>query len=274
MYRMSLLRILLLPVLAVAATLSLHGQALAQHEGHEHAMADAAAATCPGCGMDGGLCAHCQPMAAEILGNMAVGMCPTCTDPGMLCEMCQSGVDGALAMMATMNPMEMDGPAHDMVCLAGTLDGDFEALYGQLFKLQAEQGLAGESMMTGSIIPDAAADITGSSAIYAAFSLPDGADPQDPLFVFNVPAGEFMVFHHDGPDPGVTWMAAYTWLAMTGETVAHAPAGEHHLGAPDENGNMVMDIYIPIDDDDEMDDDDDGDGGMEDDDDEDDEGDD
>ncbi len=259
MNRMYFFRILLLPMVAAAATLSLHGQALAQHEGHEHAMADAAAATCPGCGMDGGLCAHCAPMAQEILSNMSVDMCPDCEDPEMLCERCSTAVTGAMDVMQSLAPMEMDGPAHSMVCLAGTISGDFEALYGQLFQLAGEQGLMGENMMTGSVMPDAAADISADTAIFAAFGAPDGADPQDPLFIFDVPAGEYMVFHHDGPDPGVTWMAAYTWLAMSGIEVEHAPAGEHHLGAPSADGNMVMDIYIPVGDDDDMEDDDDDD---------------
>ena len=283
MFRMSVMKMLALAALALTATLSLRSPALAQHDGempagHGHAMAgmdELAPASCPGCGMEGGLCAHCQPVADGILRGMSVDMCPDCDDPEMLCERCSGAVAGALDMMKTMSVREMDGPEHEMVCLAGTIDGDFEALYGRLFELGEAQGLMQENMMTGSVLPDAAADITGSSEIYAAFNMPAGAEPQDPLFSFTVPAGEYMVFRHFGPDPGMTWMAAYTWLAIAGMDVVHAPAGEHHLGAPDENGNMTMDIYIPVVDDEmdededemgDMDDEDDGEG-MEDDDD-------
>ncbi|MCB1186865.1 GyrI-like domain-containing protein [bacterium] len=271
MYRMQVTRVFMALLAGAVVSLAMGSAALAQHEGHEmHGGGMAAmdeAGPCPGCGMSGGLCAGCEPMAMEILNNMAVGMCPDCDDPDALCEKCSAAVEGAMGMMNHMNPREMDGPEHTMVCLATTIGGDFGAAYGQLFELGEAQGLMGENMMTGSVLPDAAADVTGESAIYVSFSMPEGGAPQDPLFAYTVPANEYAVFRHFGPDPGMTWMAAYTWLALGGVEVQHAPAGEHHMGPPDADGNMTMDIFIPVDDDaleailgddgDEMDDDDD-----------------
>ncbi|MEZ5337101.1 MAG: GyrI-like domain-containing protein [bacterium] len=254
MDRMLLTRSMLAGLGGLVLSLSLSGSALADHheggmemhEGHGQAME---AAACPGCGMEGGLCAHCKPMAMQILGNMAVGMCPECDDPGMLCEACHAATEGAMEMLSAMSVREMDGPEHTMVCLTTTIGGDFGAAYGQLFELGAAQGLMSDNMMTGSVLPDAAAEVTGESEIYVAFSMPEGGDPQDPLFAYTVPAAEYAVFRHFGPDPGMTWMAAYTWLAMADVEVMHSPAGEHHMGMPDENGNMLMDIFIPVDDD-------------------------
>ena len=229
-------------------------QALAQHEGSAmdvqdgHAELHPGAGLCPGCEKEGGLCAHCEPMAVEILSNMSAGMCPDCDSPDALCEKCTANVAGAMEVLGSMNPGKKEMGSHEMVCLAMTLSGDFEAAYGQLFDLGAEQGLLREDTVSGSIIPDAAAEIDGNSDIYLCFSKPgEGGEPQDPLFTFSVPENDYAVFRHFGPDPGFTWMAAYTWLAMADIEVEHAPAGEHHIAPPDENGNMTMDILIPVD---------------------------
>lgn len=255
MYRMYMTRLINAAIGGMVLSLCMAGLAVAQHEGHDmhgsHGMQghEAEAGPCPGCGMDGGLCAHCEPVAEDILRNMSVGMCPDCDDPEMLCERCSTAVDGAMGMFGQLNPRSMEGPEHTMVCLEMTLGGNFEEAYGQLFALGGEQGLLRDNMMTGSVLPDAAEEVTMESPIYVAFGMPEDGEPQDPLFAFTVPEADYAVFRHFGPDPGMTWMAAYTWLALAGVEVEHSPAGEHHMGAPDADGNMLMDIFIPVDDD-------------------------
>jgi effector-binding domain-containing protein len=227
-----------------------HGDMSALPEGHAMQMP----LECPGgCGMSGGLCMGCQPVADEMLRAMAVDFCPNCEETDNLCEMCQGAVDGAMDMLtAGMQPSVATAPAHEIAYMAGTLGGDMEGLFGGLMGAVMEQDLVGENTHVGSVIPFALSGegFSPDTTVYAGVSLALDSEVADPLSVFEVPGGVYMMVDYYGPYEGLAggWMATFAYAKMAGIELGDGPCGEHYVSDPETTPveELLTQIFIPV----------------------------
>jgi len=217
-------------------------------DGHHEGMAMTA---CPGCGMEGGLCAGCEPTAKGILSEIAAGFCPNCESADNLCEMCSTAVEGAMGDLANFGPMMVDAPNHKVIYVEGTLMGDMNALFGELMAVAGEQGLLSDHTQVGGYFPDAlAVGFSPESKYYAGISFPEGATVSAPLKVAEIPGGSYLTVDHVGSYEtlGETWMAAFAWAKIAGVEFGTGPCGEHYVSDPETTpeNELVTKIFIPV----------------------------
>lgn len=135
--------------------------------------------------------------------------------------------------------------------LEGTIYGDMEKLFGDLYSLATEQGLLTDGTMWGSAYPDDMSQgIDEGTRVFAGISVDPAAEVAEPLLRGTLPGGTYMTVQHwgDYEQLGDTYTAVFTWAAENGVTFG-LPVFEHYVTDPETTPveEWLTEIYLPFD---------------------------
>jgi len=135
--------------------------------------------------------------------------------------------------------------------LEGTLFGDMDALFGELYQVASDQGLLTDETQWGSAYPDDMSQgVDETTRVFAGITIDPAAEVTEPLIRGTLPGGAYMMVLHRGDyaQLGDTYTAVYTWAAENGVTFG-TPCFEHYVTDPDSTPveEWLTEIYFPFD---------------------------
>lgn len=206
--------------------------------------------TCPGCGMQGGICQGCLGRERELLSNMARSMCSDCT-PEALCQKCLATVEEALAQLPTLAAATVDAPPIRMAYLAGTVSGGIPQLIMDAIAEVAKQNLFGQETYVGCLYPDMMANgFNADTPVFAGVNISSETEVKAPLQVYEIPAGTFLKVDHYGPynQLKAAWWVAFAYADLHGLELREGPSGEVYVSDPETTPmeKLLTEIYIPL----------------------------
>jgi effector-binding domain-containing protein len=139
----------------------------------------------------------------------------------------------------------------DCAYLEGTLFGDMDALFGELYQVAGEQGLLTDDTQWGSAYPDdMSRGVDETTRVFAGITITPDAEVAEPLKRGTLPGGTYMMVQHRGDykQLGDTYTAVYTWAAENGITFG-TPSFEHYVTDPESTPmeDWLTEIYFPFD---------------------------
>jgi effector-binding domain-containing protein len=242
--------------------------------------AQAALAGCEGCPSAGG-CAGCPSAVAALAADEApaveadealeceaceespVGICLDCCVkmlademPCLECgstEMCEHKQDLIARAVAAYEDLAIEDveleelPVAYVETMVAGMAGGFTTLFAQP---GVEQLLSEDTRVLG-VYPDTMEQgFTMESPVYCALTVAPGTEVAEPLAIFNIPAGEYLVVDHIGPyeTMDATWLAALAYAIQNDYSLGTGPCFEDYLDDPDTTPaeEMLTQIYIPL----------------------------
>lgn len=135
--------------------------------------------------------------------------------------------------------------------LPGTILGDMDELFGELFELATEQGLLSDETLWGNAYPDDLSQgIDETTRVLAGITIDPEAEVAEPLKRGTIPAGTYVMVEHRGAyeELAGTYTAIYSWAAENG-VVFGLPTFEHYVTDPGVTPveEWLTEIYLPFD---------------------------
>ena len=181
--------------------------------------------------------------------NAVAGEHPTgaAEHPGASANEHPTGDQGASAFAATV----VGFPSFEVIVKEGKLGDDIGALFHSMFDAVEAQDLFAEDTKFGAVFPFAMAEgWDDDTVILVGVSMTEEAEVSDPLSIYEVPGGEYLMVLHFGPyeESKVTWMEAFDWAEEHGVDFGTGPALERYLDDPSEvdAADLRAEIFIPL----------------------------
>lgn len=142
-------------------------------------------------------------------------------------------------------------PSFEVAVMEGTLGGDIDALFGSMFEAVGAQGLFNDDTSVGSVFPYAMAKgWDGDTVILVGVSLAENAEVSEPLEIFEIPGGAYLMVMNIGPyeETEASWTSTFAWAGQHGIELGTGPAFQRYLDDPAEVAAEVLrtEIYIPL----------------------------
>jgi AraC family transcriptional regulator len=247
-----MVRTRLILLLAVILTFAVTAAALAGETAKTAggvAKAEARVAVCPGCGMEGGVCAGCEEHVREFLAEHSRYMCPGCTED-KLCDDFKTLIDDVIDRLPLLETEQVELAPMRIAYVEGT-PKDMEGMFGKLMEAAVGQNLMSMDTKIGSAYTTLLSDgYSDDMPCYALISVPEGREVKEPLETEDFPGGAyFKVVHHGSYQKlQATWIAAIAYADLTGVQIGKGPAGEIYVNNPSNasEDELLTELYLPL----------------------------
>ena len=115
-----------------------------------------------------------------------------------------------------------------------------------------EQGLLSDQTHVGGVCPFALGGegFSPDTTYYAGVNIGPDAEVAEPLGVYEVPGGVYMMVDYIGPYEGLAagWMASFAYAELAGIELGDGPCGEHYISDPETTPaeELLTQLFIPV----------------------------